>query len=259
MTEGLFERFPATGRRSLPRHRLRLRRHDAATRHARRAGRIRARHRLVAPLHRRRAPRGGRGRLRERRLRGRRRADRGVGADVRLRVLAHGDAVLRAARRGDARDPRGARPGRRAAQGLLAAQGREPDLGGDRAGRPALPLAPRGLRGRHVRSRAVLARQPRDHARHPAGRRVRGDRAAPERLRLLPRRGHGRGARGDARDRARRRADPPQRGARRAPAPRDRRRARGALRRAGSSPTARWSGARPSGSSRRRTPARRRT
>ena len=80
-------------------------------------------------------------------------------------------------------------PGGSAPQGLLAAQGREPDLGGDRAGRPALPLAPRDLRRRHLRPRAVLARQPRDHARHPRGRRVRGDRAAPQRLRLLPRRG----------------------------------------------------------------------
>ena len=42
-----------------------------------------------------------------------------------------------------------------------------------------------------------------------AGRRVRGDRAASARLRLLHGRGHGRGDRRPARDRARRRADPP--------------------------------------------------
>ena len=115
--------------------------------------------------------------------------------DLRLRLLAHGHPVLRRTGSGDARDPRRAQARRQARQDLLAAQGREPVLGGDRAGSRAVPLAPRGVRGRHLRAGTVLARQPRDHARHPRGRRVRRDRAAPARLRLLHGRGHGRGDR----------------------------------------------------------------
>ena len=57
------------------------------------------------------------------------------------------------------------KPGGRLAQDLLAPQGRQPVLGGDRAGRRAVPLAPGRVRGRHLRARAVLARQSRDHPR----------------------------------------------------------------------------------------------
>ena len=84
-------------------------------------------------------------------------------------------------------------------------------------------FAPRGVRGRHLRARAILARQPRHTARDPRGSRVRRDRAAPARLRLLHGRGHGGGGRLPARDRTRRRADPPERRVRGEPAGRDRR------------------------------------
>ena len=100
---------------------------------------------------------------------------RGLGAGLRLRLLAHGDAVLRRAGGGDAGDPRVAEARRRAAQDLLVSQGREPALGGDRAGRAALPLAARrstrptpAARGR---SRSATRRRSRASSRRPASRR----------------------------------------------------------------------------------------
>ena len=127
---------------------------------ARRPRWLRARHRLVPPLRRGRASRGGRGGGRERRVRGGRRADGGVGSGLRLRLLADGDTVLRRAGPGDAGDPGRAQARRRAAQDLLAPQSGEPVLGGDGAGGPALPLASRRVRGGHLRTRAILPRQP---------------------------------------------------------------------------------------------------
>ena len=149
---------------------------------------------------------------RERRVRDRRRADGGLGAastTTPSRAWGRSSSPRRCPR--CARSAARCKPGGRLAKICWRRKAREPVLGGDRAGRRAVPLAPGGVRGRHLRARAVLARQPRDHPRHPRGRRVRGDRAAPARLRLLHGRGHGRGGRLPARDRARRRADPPQR------------------------------------------------
>lgn len=93
-------------------------------------------------------------------------ANSNVGSHLRLRLLTHGDAVLRRTRPGHACDSWSAQARWQARQGLLASQGREPVLGADRTCRGALFVAPRRARSRHLRAGTILPGQPRDMPRH---------------------------------------------------------------------------------------------
>ena len=178
------------------------------------------------------------------------------GTRVRLCVLAHGDAVLRHAGRGDACDPRCARARRHAPQGVLAAEVREPIWAETEQVVERFLVAPRRVRSRHLRAGTVLDGQPGDM--HAAFSRQLGLRRSICIGAILPTtwaRTWTRRSRPCSRW-AGSRADPPQRRVRRAPAARDHRGARRPLRHLAAT---RWLGGRrrrPSGSSPRRTPDR---
>ena len=126
----------ATGRPSR-RCRLWVRRHGAPDRGARRSGRLGARRRCRAPVHRDRTGRSARGRRAERALRDDGRASDRVQRDVRLRVLPFRDDVLREPGRSAAQRPPGARARWAALHRRVAPEARQSVDPPRRAGRQA--------------------------------------------------------------------------------------------------------------------------
>ena len=190
---------PATlvppSRRARARHRLRLRRHDAA-RSPRMSARGRGRRRRrAAALHRvPPARRPARPASRTSRFARRRRADGRARRALRPGLLAHGDDVLRQPGRGDAQRPRGAAARRPAGDGRLAPADRQ-RLALPRADdrRAASSSAPRSTTSRPAAPARSRWPTPTRRQRHPAARRLRRRRPAPLRPadpdRPRPRRG----------------------------------------------------------------------